>query len=270
MQDTYIYIDGIDGTGKTTVIKMLRNAGYINVYDRSILTKMTITPIRQLPTRFPNNNSIIKQIDHIKRSYLPAELVTNRDIMTKLNLDTDDHVKDDHDNAIHIILNASVNTSITRLVQRCAKTGTELDGWESEKSIKYFRSKYLFIAFKYSIPIIDTDNKTQEQVYSDIVNLKGHSSILSSPSFPRYDTIHCEFKFNPDILELEWMHFGRSRIIYADIDYYIVDSGWENDTIANLGNNSEVIFDIEVYQLGILELVSSHTLGLFIDKIKFG
>ncbi|XWV26607.1 hypothetical protein QJ857_gp0459 [Tupanvirus soda lake] len=257
MFDLHIYIDGIDGTGKTTLVKMLRDAGYKNVYDRSILTQMSLVPIKDLPSEILDNNIIIKQIQKIKEIYPVEELKTNRDVMTKLNLDGSDEVETDNNgnsNVVYFILDAEVETCLDRLSKREKETGIGLNAWDSGESIRYFKSKYLYIAYKYRIPVIDTNNKTVHQVYNNLLDfIEGRT--FYNPHF-NYVQILDNDEFNPDALELEWLHLGISRILYSD-----------GNLVVHLGNK---LFNIKKYQKKVLGIIATNNLNKFITDIRIG
>jgi len=257
MHAYHIYIDGVDGTGKTTIVQMLKNAGYQYVYDRSILTKMSIISADNLPQKIMDNGKIIQQINRIKELYPPNELVTNRDVMTKLSLDNstllEDNTESKENSVIYIILDAEVDTSVERLKKRVTETKIKLNAWDSRKSIKYFRSKYLFLAYKYRIPIIDTENKSVEQVYNEIIDLIEEKNIY----VPRFQYIGIEnpVEFKADLLELEWLYLGESRIIYADTQHYVLRGNY-------------VGFDIESYQKNVTTGITQNCLTKFINKLR--
>jgi len=234
--DDYIYLDGVDGTGKTTVVRMLREAGYTNVYDRSVLTKYSVIPLSKLPDKILDNHVVQKQLTLIKSTFSPSELVTNRDIMTKINVTdpNNDHPNNDrqtesdiYDNVHYFILTANPETARNRLLQREKETGVPLNLFDSVKSIQYFHAKYLFLAKKYQIPIISTDNYTPTEVFQQIVAYIDH--VIELPEcIPRALAIN----WNPDqlnrmldLLELEWLGFGNSKIIYLSTTEYITTDG---------------------------------------------
>jgi thymidylate kinase len=251
----YIYIDGADGTGKSTLVKMLKENGYTNVYDRSILTQMSLLPIRELPKKILDNKIIVGQIKKIKSSYPQNELKTNRDLMTKLNLDCSDSINDsdksNENSVVYIILDADVETCLDRLAKREKETGIKLNSWDSEKSVRYFRSKYIFLAYKYQIPIVSTENKSYDQVFNE-VNFLIKGTHLSYPKYAYIKNINNDF--NPDILELEWINLGCSDILYAD-----------DKQIVCLKSGD---FDMVSYQNKILQIISKQLLANFINILR--
>lgn len=249
MQDSYIYIDGIDGTGKTTLVAALKNAGYKHVFDRSILTALSLIPITNLPNKIISNNKIIDQLDQIKRDLANKTLITNRDMMTKLNWQDLDENESEQNNVIYLILDASVKTCLARLEKRQATTDIKLNLWDSETSISYFRPKYLYIAYKYQIQILDTENIFMDDVYQ--LSLKMINKIIVPQIYYKFNTIQL---INLDILELEWLYFGISKIIYADDKVSVY--------------NSSEIFDIECYQKKVLEQITKFKLDNFVNKLK--
>lgn len=58
-----IYIDGIDGAGKTTLYEKIKATGYTNVYDRSILTGNTLKFQDDLPETIPFGIFIVLDVD---------------------------------------------------------------------------------------------------------------------------------------------------------------------------------------------------------------
>ena len=259
LQHKYIYIDGIDGSGKSTIVNMLRSMGYTNVFDRSILTTLSIIPISKLPANIIPNSIIINQYNCIMNKY--PGLKTNRDIMTKLdpyatyNPDIcPDNIGTD---VIYIIFDASVDTCTTRLENR-ANTGLQLNGFDSEPSIRYFKSKYLYLAHKYNIPVINTDNKTIEQVYQlvcSFINDPGtNAAILGSGHITGPITIMLDNveSFSPHLLELEWISLGKSKIIYADNTKCIC-----TDNIS-----------VKLYQDNIAYLIAEKNLNEFIHSLR--
>ena len=239
---SHIYIDGVDGTGKTTLVKKLIDAGYQNIVDRSILTKMSTIFISELPDRLPSDDVITKQIQTIKKTYLPVQLTRNRDVMMKLDPNIQSNTLP---SAIHLILDAEPETCIKRLNQRLIK----LDAWENENCIKYFRSKYLFMAYKYNIPIINTNHKNSEDVYMEALDLINENKkyVPPYPYVSYYTTV-----FDPNLLELEWIHFGKSSIIFAD----------STGIVTNIDD-----LDIENYQKNVVQKIAKQNLEQFIFSI---
>lgn len=257
MSDIYIYIDGIDGTGKSTLVKKLKSIGYKNVFDRSILTTLSLAPIDELPSEIISNDKIIDQIKKIKQNFPASELATNRDVMEKLDFSiSDGDILDgdilDGDNVIYLILNSSIQTCLDRLKKRETETGIKLNAFDSEVSIKYFHAKYLFIAYRYNIPIIDTENKTLEEVYQLAQDLINNRTIGEIYNYKYH--LCANNKFNPHILELEWLHLGTSKIIYAD------------DQLCVHSSNDD--FDLECYQKESLRLITKLKLDGFINELK--
>lgn len=252
--DTYIYIDGIDGTGKTTLVKMLLDHGYRHVYDRSILTKLSFMPISQLPEKIPDNQSIIEQFDLIHKKYSQTELSTNRSIMDKLDLDFKRDSKDDANiinNVIYIILDADIEVIKERLEQRSNKNKIELDAWESDQSLKYFKNKYIYLGFKYQISIIDVTEKKPVQVYQTITNMIHLKNYEIYPL--HYHIIYIKELINLDLIELEWLYFGYSKIIYVGTNHIIV-----HKPIKNFQN----------YQKKIIKKLAYQKLNHFIQKLQ--
>jgi len=255
MFDTHIYIDGIDGTGKTSLVNKLREVGYKYVFDRSILTKISFLPIKEFPHTLPPTDVIHSQIMTIKNE-LPADS-SNRQIISQLDLDP--HLlsqKELIDNfaCIYIILDADITTCMRRICTR----DTESNAWDSEPSLRYFRLKYLFISHKYSIPILDTTNKSHVEVYLSALTLINRCRCVGNGS----EILSNEKTgFNPDLLELEWSYQSYSKIIYAD-DYRCV---WDKESGCGVTDTN-----VESYQKLVLSTIVSNGLSSFLQALNVG
>ena len=244
MKHTHIYIDGIDGAGKTTLVATLRKSGFTNIHDRSILTKMSIVPISELPDKIPSNIFILKQFETIKKCYRTSELCTNRDTMNKLIIYQNTSELSTDDEVIYVILDADAEVAL----QRFAVRPEQINAWDCEASIRYFKSKYLYIAHKYKIPIIDTSKLTPNEVYDAFINLVSNYDKFT------YPTINNDHTFNMDLLELEWLNLGDSKIIYADTKHYVSKDG--------------TAFDIQTYQQEIAKKLAKKNLSNFINQFQ--
>lgn len=230
MTDIAIYIDGMDGTGKTSLVNMLRQNGFTNVYDRSILTKYSMIHIKDLPENIPSSDSIKKQLLTLKNNFV---LSTNRSYMTRLITDSTTR-NDANDKSVYIILSGNVSVCHSRLLGRqtqfSSKNGTNLDEWDSYKSLRYFHNKYLYLAYKYDVPIIDTTNLTKNEVYDLAMSIINDVDVCDPNDFIFVPNM----KFTPTdlfLLELEWIISGESSVIY--IDEYCAITRKSNDNADN-------------------------------------
>lgn len=237
---THIYIDGPDGAGKTSIVKLLKQFHpTITISDRSILTPMSILPISSLPSSLPSTSNIINQMAQVKKSYPPEELITNRDHWMKIDIINDNNNINDPFRTLYIVLVVDTLEALDRIRLRASNN----DKWDSKPSIEYFRSKYLFLAMKYNLPYIDTTNKTTDEVHLLIENImNSHQTIIKNP----HNSV-----FDPELLELEWITLGSSQIIYAN----------DKEAITNLS-------DIFIYQQTKKELITKLLLEKFIEELK--
>jgi len=58
-----IYIDGVDGSGKTTLYNKILESGYTNVYDRSLLTDLTLKYQDDMPETIPFGIFIVLDVN---------------------------------------------------------------------------------------------------------------------------------------------------------------------------------------------------------------
>lgn len=264
MFDTHIYIEGVDGTGKTSLVNKLREVGYKYVFDRSILTKISFLSIGQLPPVLPSSDIICDQILTIKKE--SPSFFSNRDIISRLNLDESMYIfpEKSTSRSVYIILDADFQICIDRINSR----NNVPNKWDSEESIKYFRSKYLFISQKYSIPIIFTDNISLVEVFlqaltiinSTYAHVTSKTSKTSILQLDNYELFFCKTNFNSDLLDLELLHYGYSKIIYAD-DNMCIWNKMEK-------NNDTDCPNIQNYQNSILTTIVNNNLGSFFKKLS--
>lgn len=118
-----IEIDGNDGTGKTTVVNILREQGF-EVLDRGALTPLT----------------------DVMESELRQHATPN----------------------FTVLLDCSVKQSRLRLEM----AGKDLEEkYHTLEDLRYYRHKFLSLAAYYGFPVIDTENKTVDEVVTLCKNL---------------------------------------------------------------------------------------------------
>lgn len=231
MYSGHIYIDGVSGSGKTTLVNALQNYGYKNIHDGSILSKLTTLSISDLPEELLEDGNVVKRTNQNKINCADYEPI-----------------------AIYIVLDVDVKSALERVHQRASENNVELNSWNSEDMIKYVRSKYLFMAYKYGMPIIDTSNKQYADVVAEAIDLLSNKENYILP-FP-YKQIQDNDYFESDLLELEWLNMGDSVIIYAD----------QNCCVHRGVSYDETNFKIEEYQETILNQITKNNLALFLAK----
>lgn len=145
-----IFIDGNDGTGKTSLVKQLREAAAndklpkannilrYEFKDRSILTAYTDI--------FPTS--------------LPKELPTHE---IKQGILHEYH---------YFLLDATVKESLRRILVR----GEKQDEFDKKDKVFLYRNRYRRLAIHFKIPIIDTTSQSKERVYQMV-----HDYICSFP-----------------------------------------------------------------------------------------
>jgi hypothetical protein len=226
-----IYIDGVDSFLKSAIVKELKNSGYENVYNGSVLTNYLSVPLEDLPNEINDNETIISSVKKIVDISDCENTINNR-----LKLDgTDIFSNNLETSSVYIILDSDIKIHTSRRIHPICRYNS---------TIFYHKYKYLFLALKYEIPIIDTKNKTLTQILLNIKNLL-NGKIWYSPKFdyklmPNYDA------FCPAILDLEWMNIGASRILYAD-----------EKIIVHIGNNN---FNVSSYQENVIKQISKQQL----------
>jgi len=256
--EIYIYIDGVDGTGKTTLVKNLKKF-YSNVSDRSIMTKLSFISIPNLPPKIMSNNSIKKQLIDINKNYDKKFLTTNRSIMSKLIIDKNDycdHSESSNDkiesdsNVYYFILDAEYETIKRRLLNR---NDNNFDVWEEDKSLKYFKNKYLYLAFKYDIPIIDTTNLSPIEVLNLV---RDHIDNSNKINYTLFQKIKIDQPLNLFLLELLWLNSLNLEIIYCD-----------NLTIYLIGNSEFNSKNLNLNQDNLIEILSKECLNKYIENL---
>lgn len=128
-----VYIDGIDGTGKTTIVNLLKllqikiDNQYVIINDRSILTKLTDIHYDLLPFG----------------DQLPK--------------------------GIYIILDASVEECRKRIANRCKENNIKDDDkYETREQLFMYRYRYRYLAAKYGLHLINTTHMISSHVLSEV------------------------------------------------------------------------------------------------------
>jgi phosphoribosylaminoimidazole-succinocarboxamide synthase len=126
-----VYLDGIDGSGKTTTIKTLKQKyPEYDFVDRGILTKLTLKHWEDWPR--------------------PSEL--------------------ERDWGHYIIFEVEIEESRRRLINRQLTENILMDKFETEKNLFLFRYRYRTLAAYFgNIHLVDTTNKSQDELVN-IVN----------------------------------------------------------------------------------------------------
>jgi phosphoribosylaminoimidazole-succinocarboxamide synthase len=128
-----VFLDGIDGTGKTTAIKTLKEkCPEFNFVDRGILTKLTLKHWEDWPK--------------------PSEL--------------------DRDWEHYIIFEVEIQESRRRLLNRQETENIPIDKFESERNLFLFRYRYRTLAAYYgNIHVVDTTNKSREELVNIVTSI---------------------------------------------------------------------------------------------------
>jgi len=160
-----IYIDGIDGSGKTTLVKNLKNIfsklqdndideKKYNIYDRGPLTKLSLKTCLEWP------DSLL-------------------------------------DFGIYIILDCDIDIACERCSVRNIQDNQEKDDyWEKSKQQFYYRHVFRALAAKYGLYFIDTTSLTEKNVLDIVLNR------LEDYVIPRIDKIdhHMIEEYYPSIV----------------------------------------------------------------------
>ncbi|CAH6420029.1 Phosphoribosyl-ATP pyrophosphohydrolase [uncultured virus] len=156
--NTTIIILGNDGTGKTSIVKALREKGYF-AWERSVSNI----------AEYPSNLVAPKEIDKITLA-LPLD-VTDPAAFTNFE-------KRMFQPYIYwFMIDVDVNTIIRRISNREDSDPT----FETPKALAYFRKRYLQFAYSIGIPIISNEGRFQETF----------DTILGFVTDPeKYQTIH--------------------------------------------------------------------------------
>lgn len=212
MYPGHIYIDGVSGVGKTKLVNMLKEAGYHYVHDESILANIVNHQLQNYPNIILSNDVIIRQND---RKIIDNDSNFENSSRIKLNLDGFDNPMIDKQNtAIFIILDANPETILER---------TKINN----PQIQHLLSKYFFLSYRFAIPLVDTNNKTCEQVFDQVMNLvEGRKNYI--PEYV-YKIVPNNNFFSLEILDSELEEFGVSRIICADANYCVYSETEELD-----------------------------------------
>ena len=116
----YLYIDGVDGSGKDTILDLMSTDHEFRHYvlvNRSMLTELTMRHYDDFPT--------------------------------ELGIGPNDRI---------ITLTASLEVLNARIEKRELETGLKRDSWETLESLNYYKFKYKELCLKYGIPFVDTSD----------------------------------------------------------------------------------------------------------------
>lgn len=190
--DKIIIIIGNDGTGKSTIIKILREFGF-NVWERSV------TDI----TNYPKHLGTPKEIDLMTLD-LPLDItdpVAFTEFINRMFVP----------NVYWFMIDLKVETILKRIASR-----SSFDIFETSKSLNYFRKRYLQFAYSVGIPIITNDTPIE-------VTLKNILSFVEDHI--KYDTIHNFMLHNKDRSDLEqYINFNPPSDKENDFLYPILKS----------------------------------------------
>ncbi|KAJ8110911.1 hypothetical protein OPT61_g6363 [Boeremia exigua] len=148
-----IVLHGNDATGKSTLAPALRAAGQI-VYARG-----DEDPTLEDTLVIRSFDKLTLQLASDDRGPLPTSY-TDKDGV--------------HRRIVRIILDADLPVLQARLAKR-----PSTDKWESEKSLFYFRARFLELAAFYGLPIVDTGKKDVDKSVSDIIALARNPEVLA-------------------------------------------------------------------------------------------
>ncbi|KAL7940309.1 hypothetical protein V8C42DRAFT_363194 [Trichoderma barbatum] len=148
-----IVLHGNDATGKSTLAPALRAAGEV-VYARG-----DEDPTLEDTLVVRTFDKLTLQLADDKRAPLPTSY-TDKDGV--------------HRRIVRIILDADLPVLQARLAHR-----PSTDKWESEKSLFYFRARFLELAAFYGLPVVDTGKKGVEETVSDIIALARNPEVLA-------------------------------------------------------------------------------------------
>ncbi|KAH6639097.1 hypothetical protein C7974DRAFT_330124 [Boeremia exigua] len=148
-----IVLHGNDATGKSTLAPALKAAGQI-VYARG-----DEDPTLEDALVVRSFDKLTLQLASDDRGPLPTSY-TDKDGV--------------HRRIVRIILDADLPVLQARLAKR-----PSTDKWESEKSLFYFRARFLELAAFYGLPVVDTGKNGVEKSVSDIIALARNPEVLA-------------------------------------------------------------------------------------------
>ncbi|KAI1827148.1 hypothetical protein F4861DRAFT_494201 [Xylaria intraflava] len=148
-----IVLHGNDATGKSTLAPALRAAGEV-VYARG-----DEDPALEDTLVVRSFDKFTLQLADDDRAPLP-DSYTDKDGV--------------HRRIVRIILDADLPVLQARLANR-----PDTDKWESEKSLFYFRARFLELAAFYGLPVVDTGKKGVDKTVSDIISLARNAEVLA-------------------------------------------------------------------------------------------
>lgn len=194
-----VYIEGTDGTGKTTTTKLLKK-------DRDFVNHLICD----------RNEFITSQMIHMDLEELPKEL----------------HLALKTKSLMVILLSCRPTISLERIEKR----NYVRDDWENPATQHYLHRKYLELAFHYGWPIIDTGESTASQVAQNIKRIACHnldtfsSQNVSMPIMSQFDDVKFD-SLKPLPEKGPYESFGwESRCFNGQLD--ILKSQQEQDTTA--------------------------------------
>jgi hypothetical protein len=131
MDKTIVEIDGIDGSGKSSLINLLNESPIKSNFlfkDRGLMTQLSLLHHSKLPPSIPTN-------------------------------------------VIYIILDVDIIEAFSRIERRCNEKFTRSDIFETLKWLHYFRFVMRMLASKYSTYLIDTSSMSLKEVFSIVTHI---------------------------------------------------------------------------------------------------
>ncbi|KAL6150205.1 hypothetical protein ACJQWK_00298 [Exserohilum turcicum] len=148
-----IILHGNDATGKSTLVPALRAAGQV-VYARG---DEDATLEESLVVR--SFDKLTLQLADDERAPLPTRYTDKDGVERRI---------------VRVVLDADLAVLQGRLDKR-----PSTDKWESEKSLFYFRARFLELAAFYGLPVVDTGKKGVEESVAEIIGLARNPQVLA-------------------------------------------------------------------------------------------
>ena len=169
-----VVVEGIDGSGKTTLVKKFKNCP-VKFQDRGVLTRLTLVHPDNWPERLPGTS--------LTESSEPRTL--------------------------YVLLDVSEKLAELRCSLRAQNGGEPTDEWETPEMLYLFRYRYLQLAAKYGIYVVDTSYLDPDHVFLAVAGiLKNEEGMRARYRMPRVDLLtQAEFEQMPLVAE------GHSKIV---------------------------------------------------------
>ena len=218
-------IHGNDGTGKTTIVKIL-NERYTQGLSNIYFFERSTNPLDEFKT-------IKENIE-----------ISSLDLATQDNLFNERRkIIDSYENhkIYHIILDADVESLISRVSKR-----QDYGIYETEKALKYYKNRFIEIGNYYGYPIIqNSNNENLEQVCDEIINVIENLYDQIIQTGLKY--INADLLISNDIENLLFDYFKNSKniecIVYNFINNFNNTSNF-NGFVRKIIETEELPFEL--------------------------